>query len=564
MASTSLPTATTAAPFAAPVAAPIAASPPCTGAAEVASLPAPTKDHVDPTWLSAALSLPATAVASVAVRPFAGGFSPIVKARLDVTYTDASRAPHGADFGADPCDSSNRPRSLFMKLLPPPPDTSAGATAQEHQLGDAILAMVKQAHRVEAAFYTLAMAPRSRHVAAVVPRAYHANPDQAILLADVSCCPTATPTATTAPVSEPGAAAELGNEAGYEVLSAWSMELTEGPDVERDALLATVRALAVLHTADSSPAASSTVTGTVAAAGAAAATAAGSAVAVATAAGAVAGAGVPGAGEVQGAVSGTVNQLLTWDELIESRAARVMIPVEHSADKLAALMLQFATRFCPADAEPGSALHALCAASARVGYAGLMRAITLPPVTLPSAAHPASDRSEISSGTSRLGGILHGDPNPGNVLYHRGKNEALLIDFQDTAAGAPGVVDLARLLLSSLQPVSRAGREEEVVEAYLKNYEKCYQEQRKEQQEQEPQQEQQPPLLHLSVSLFKRDLLLAMLGDAMMIMASVGFTLDARGPALLYALGERSVMCVRDHCKEMLAAVEEVSAGGNC
>ncbi|CAI5515492.1 unnamed protein product [Closterium sp. Naga37s-1] len=471
MASTSLPTATTAAPFAAPVAAPIAASPTCTGASEVASLPAPTKDHVDPTWLSAALSLPATAVASVAVRPFAGGFSPIVKARLDVTYTDASRAPHGVDFGADPCDSSNRPRSLFMKLLPPPPDTSAGATAQQYQLGDAILAMVKQAHRVEAAFYTLAMAPRSRHVAAVVPRAYHANPDQAILLADVSCCPTATPTATTAPVS---------------------------------------------------------------------------------------------AGEVQGAVSGTVNQLLTWDELIESRAARVMIPVEHSADKLAALMLQFAARFCPADAEPGSALHALCAASARVGYAGLMRAITLPPVTLPSAAHPASDRSEISSGTSRLGGILHGDPNPGNVLYHRGKNEALLIDFQDTAAGAPGVVDLARLLLSSLQPVSRAGREEEVVEAYLKNYEKCYQEQRKEQQEQEPQQEQQPPLPHLSVSLFKRDLLLAMLGDAMMIMASVGFTLDARGPALLYALGERSVMCVRDHCKEMLAAVEEVSAGGNC
>ncbi|CAI5481150.1 unnamed protein product [Closterium sp. Yama58-4] len=510
-------------PTAAPVAARTAASTTCTGAAEVASLPPPTKDHVDATWLSAALGLPATAVASVAVRPFAGGFSPIVKARLDVTYTDASRVPHGADPGANSGDSSNPARSLFMKLLPPPPDTSAGATAQQHQLGDAILAMVKQAHRVEAAFYTLAMAPRSRHVAAVVPRAYHANPDQAILLEDVSCCPTLTPTAT---VNEPEAAAETGHEgvhgAGYEVLSAWSMELTEGPDVARAALLATVHALAVLHTADFSLSAAAAAGGSAGDSGSASTDG-------------------PGGGEV----SGTVNQqLLTWNELIDSRAARVMIPVEHSADKLAALMLQFVTRFCPQDAEPGTPLHALCAASARVGYAGLMRAITLPPAVpavLPHAAH-SSDRSDISkvsrtgsgsstgsgsgsgsgTGISSLRGILHGDPNPGNVLYHKGRNEALLIDFQDTAAGAPGVVDLARLLLSSLQPGSRVRLEEE------------------------------------------RDLLLAMLGDAMMIMASVGFTLEARGPALLYALGERSIMCVRDHCKEMLAAVQEVevSVGG--
>ncbi|GJP44006.1 hypothetical protein CLOM_g3401 [Closterium sp. NIES-68] len=281
-----------------------------------------------------------------------------------------------------------------------------------------------------------------------------------------------------------------------------------------------------------------------------------------------------------------------------------MIPVERSADKLAALMLKFAAHFCPGEAEPGRPLHALCAAASQVGYAQLMRAIALPPPpsalprgvlptavsppVLPPAAlpptAPASDHSgggEISSG-----GILHGDPNPGNVLYNKGRREALLIDFQDTAAGAPGVVDLARLLISSMHPASRAKLQEDIVQAYLQAYQQQQQQQELQEQQQEQGEQQgagaetaaglagmspkpelphsQPlsPPLPLSSS-FKRDLLLALLADAMLIMASVAFSLEARSPALFYALGERSIMCLRDHCEEMLAVVREVAVQGN-
>ncbi|KAJ3355131.1 hypothetical protein GGF32_002158 [Allomyces javanicus] len=311
-----------------------------------------------------------------------------------------------------------------MKLLP------ADTANLSHRLGDAIVPMLQQAHRVEAAFYAHAM--HSEQLRSIVPRAYHADGRQAILLADLS-------------------------SHGFKPLSPWSVDLTEGPDVDRTALLAIVDALATLHTST----------------------------------------GVAPAGS-----------LLKWDALIQSRTDRVMIPVKHDAKALETLLHRFCAHFYP---DAPVVLRNLCSRAATIGYAPILRAI---------------------STTSGVAHILHGDPNPGNVLYHAVDTRALLVDFQDAATDAPAVVDVARLLISAIHPTSRASLENGLVSTYMAKANIVHRDQ------------------------FARDLHLALLADAILIMASVAFTLETRSPALFYALGERSIACLRDHAAEMVQALQ--------
>ncbi|KNE69337.1 hypothetical protein AMAG_13707 [Allomyces macrogynus ATCC 38327] len=311
-----------------------------------------------------------------------------------------------------------------MKLLP----ADIGNLA--HRLGAAIVPMLQQAHRVEAAFYAHAM--QSEQLRSIVPRAYHADGHQAILLADLS-------------------------RAGFKPLSPWSVDLTEGPDVDRTVLLAIVDALATLHTS----------------------------------------AGVFPA-----------SSLLTWDALIQSRTDRVMIPVNHDAKALEALLHRFYAHFCP---DAPIVLRDLFSRAATVGYAAILRAIS------------------TSSGVAY---ILHGDPNPGNVLYNEVDTRALLVDFQDAATDAPAVVDVARLLISAMHPTSRASLENDLVSTYMAKANIVHRVQ------------------------FTRDLHLALLAYAILIMAWVAFTLETRAPALFYALGERSIACLRDHGAEMVQALQ--------
>ncbi|KNE68823.1 hypothetical protein AMAG_13462 [Allomyces macrogynus ATCC 38327] len=385
----------------------------CTGPNHVQGCCAPTATAIDTKWLAAALGLPPVAITTVAANAFSGGFSPIVKSLLCVEY-DATV----------PAEESSRPAALFMKLLP------ADTTNLVHRLGDAIVPMLQQAHRVEAAFYAHAM--QFEQLRSIVPRAYHADCHQAILLADLSSF-------------------------GFKPLSPWSVDLTEGPDVDRTALLAIVDTLATLHTST----------------------------------------GVIPAGS-----------LLTWDALIQSRTDRVMIPVKHDAKALETLLHLFCAHFRP---DAPVLLRNLCSRAAAVGYAAIVRAI---------------------STTSGIAHILHGDPNPGNVLYNAVDSRALLVDFQDTAADAPAVVDIARLLISAMHSRSRASLEAELVSTYVAKANIVHRDQ------------------------FTRDLHLALLADAILIMASVAFTLETKAPALFYALGERSIACLRDHAAEMVEALQ--------
>ncbi|KAJ3374778.1 hypothetical protein GGF31_006676 [Allomyces arbusculus] len=384
----------------------------CTGPGQVQGCRAPTAAAINTEWLAAALGIPAAAITRVTAHAFSGGFSPIVKSLLHVEY-DATVQEDETDW----------PTALFMKLLP------ADLAKLAHRLGDAIVPMLQQAHRVEAAFYVHAM--QSEQLRSIVPRAYHADGHQAILLAD------------------------LGG-VGYKPLSPWSVDLTEGPDVDRTALLAIVDALATLHTAtDTTP----------------------------------------------------TGSLLTWDALIQSRTDRVMIPVKHDNKALEALLHRFCAHFC---SDAPVVLRDLCSRAASVGYAAILRAIS------------------TTSGVAR---ILHGDPNPGNVLYHAVEQRALLVDFQDAATDAPAVVDIARLFISAMDPNSRTSLENELVSTYMTK----------------------ANVVHRD--WFTRDLHLALLGDAILIMASVAFTLETRSPALFYALGERSIACLRDHVTEMVEAL---------